>query len=290
MLFGKGMVRNMKNAGYIFLCGMLACSMCGCGKAVKPTQDVEVIQMTSQETEPIIIRDEPPAAEEAVSIETESATVEEEEEIVSWVDRMAGEQPVSYTIETNSYENGCVKVSYPQFSQMQDMQMQDKLNEQIKQIVLLGSTATGLSAFEYSYEIASAGKGVVSFVFRGYVNYEGSAYPVNTVKTLNINLLTGENIRLTDYVDVAAVVSALETDMGYEVVTEGVTKEDFSAYLNNGYVTDYAITMLDYDMDLQNLEFSPIGFSCIRDNHLVLFVEAEHTMGDYVEIIFDEEL
>lgn len=214
----------------------------------------------------------------------------EEEEVVPWVDRVAGEQAVAYSIETQVYEDGIVKLTYPQLSDMQNMELQTKLNENIKQTLLQGSADEGLTAFEYNYETASMGAGVVSFVFRGYINYEGSPYPINAVKTLNLNLITGESIRLKDYVDVATVVTALETGWGYEVASEGILKDDFSAFMNNGYVTDYAITLLDYDMDFKNLTFVPVGFSCIKDNHLMLFIETEHAMGDYVEIIFGEEL
>ena len=63
---------------------------------------------------------------------------------------------------------------------------------------------------------------------------------------------------------------------------------NFSAFLNNGYVTDYAMTLLDYDVDWNNQELIPVGYSAIRNNHVVLFVEAEHAMGDYVELEFDQ--
>lgn len=283
----------MKRAGLLLACGVVACGVFGCGQKEETSQlenVVEFEQIMPEESEPVIIRDEQPAAVEAPTEEEETTTIAEEEEIVPWVDRMAGEQAVSYSIETVVYEEGAVKVTYPQLSGMANTEIQTKLNEGIRQTVLQGSNAEGLSTYEYSYETASMGTGVVSFVFKGYENYEGSAYPVNEVKTLNLNLLTGENVRLKDYADVATIVSALEMDMGYEVASEGISREDFSAFLNNGYVTDYAITMLDYDMDFKNLSLMPTGYSCIRDNHLVLFVETEHAMGDYVEIIFDEEL
>lgn len=282
----------MKRVELILVCGMLAYGMYGCGQkeAAQVEDVVEFEQIAPEESEPVIIRDEQPAAVESITEEETTTTMAEEEELVPWVDRMAGEQVASYSIETAVYEEGVVKVTYPQLSGMENAELQTKLNAGIKQAVLQGSTAEGLSAYEYSYETASMGAGVVSFVFKGYVNYEGSAYPVNEVKTLNLNLLTGENLRLKDYADVATVVSSLEMDMGYEVVSEGISKEDFSAFLNNGYVTDYAMTMLDYDTDFKNLSLVPTGYSCIRDNHLVLFVETEHAMGDYVEIIFDEEL
>lgn len=281
----------MKRMEYFALCGVLSCILFGCGQAEQQVSTEEVIefeQITPLESEPIIIRAEQPSIEETVT--EEETTTTEEEKIIPWVDRMAGEQTVAYSIETQTYEEGVVKLTFPQITGMQDTELQAKINENIKQTLLQGSTQERLTAFEYSYETASMGAGVVSFVFKGYVNYEGSAYPTNEVKTLNLNIITGENVRLKDYADVATVVSSLETGWGYEVSSDGILKDDFSAFMNNGYVTDYAMTLLDYDMDFKNLAFVPAGFSCIKDNHLVLFVETEHAMGDYVEITFNEEL
>ncbi len=282
----------MKRAKYVFLCGVLVCMSFGCGQKEQQIAIEDVVefeQITPMESEPIIIRAEQPSVVES-TVEEESTTMTEEEEIVPWVDRVAGEQAVVYSIETQVYEDGIVKLTYPQLSGMQNAEFQTKLNENIKQMLLQGSADEGLTAFEYSYETASMGAGIVSFVFKGHINYEGSPYPINAVKTLNLNLITGESIRLKDYADVATVVSALETGWGYEVASEGILKDDFSAFMNNGYVTDYAMTLLDYDMDFKNPTFIPAGYSCIRDNHLVLFIVTEHAMGDYVEIIFDEEL
>lgn len=280
----------MKRMEFFALCGILSCILFGCGQAEQQvlTEDVvEFEQIIPMESEPIILREEQPSIEETV---TEEETTTAEEEIIPWVDRVAGEQAVSYSVETQTYEEGVIKLTFPQITGMQDTELQTRINENVKQTLLQGSTQEGLVAFEYTYKTVSRGTGVVSFVFEGYINYEGTPYPINDVKTLNLNLITGENVRLKDYADVASVVSALETGWGYEVASEGIAKDDFSAFLNNGYVTDYAMTLLDYDVDLKNLAFVPAGFSCIKDNHLVLFVETEHAMGDYVEIIFDEEL
>lgn len=50
------------------------------------------------------------------------------------------------------------------------------------------------------------------------------------------------------------------------------------------------MTLLDFDIDFENLDLIPAGYSAVRGNHLVLFIEAEHAMGDYVEIVFDKNL
>ena len=88
----------------------------------------------------------------------------------------------------------------------------------------------------------------------------------------------------------AAVVANLENSTNYEVISDSVDINGFSSFLNNGYITDYAMTLLDADIDFSNLEITTSIYSAIRDNHLVLFFEAEHMMGDYVEIVFSNEL
>lgn len=237
----------------------------------------------------VIVRDEPVTAEpETVEQENESSA--ETETVVPYTDRIAGDNSVLYDIETAVYEDGVVRVEYPQLAGMTDAARQQEINERIRSAVTENIMADNLSAFELKYETAAKGSGIVSFVFRGVENYINSAHPNNVIRTLNIDLNTGKNVRLKDFADIAWVVSSLENADGYTIINEGVDAADFSAYLNNGAVTDYAITLLDYDIDFDNPEMVPAGFSAIRDNHLILFMEAEHAMGDYVELEFDKNL
>ena len=110
----------MKRAKYLLLGGMLAGMLIGCGQTEQPTvtEDfVEFEQITPMESEPIIIREEQPSVVESI-MEEESTTMTEEEEIVPWVDRVAGEQAVAYSIETQIYEDGIVKLTYPQLPEI----------------------------------------------------------------------------------------------------------------------------------------------------------------------------
>ena len=266
--------------------GMMALCLMGCGKQQEAAleETIDFVDLLPEQSEPVIIRE--PQTQEQNKTEEESQTAMQEEEITPFADRNV----VSYALESASFEEGIVKVEYPQFTDMENADLQSQMNEKIRQAVMQGSDEEGLSAYELSYEIATAGQGIVSVVFRGYVNYEGAAHPSNIAKTLNLDLTTGDNLRLKDYADIAGIVSGLENASGYAIISEGVDQADFSAFLNNGYVTDYAITMLDYDVDFSNLSLIPTGYSCIRDNHVVLFIEAEHAMGDFVEIEFDSEL
>ena len=296
-----------KNLILLLIFNVVVITLSGCGqdnnKESEPQEiqsSVDFSELTEDETIPVIIRDEQMV--ESQDTETEESSTIEQVEIIPFVDRVrqqtennitpevTNEQDISYNIEAVIYEEGTVKVTYPQISDMQNTELQSKINESIKKAVLSECQEEGLTFYELDFETASKGSQIVSFIFKGNRNYESSAYPSNIVKTLNIDLSDGENLRLKDYADIAFVVSNLEAASGYMVLNEGVTIEDFSAFLNNGYVTDYAITLLDYDIDFSNSGIALSGYSAIRNNHLVLFIEAEHSMGDYVELEFKQEL
>ena len=267
------------------LMGMILC-MGGCGKqqAEDMESTVDFGELLPEQSEPVIIRESQPQTETEVETQTQT-----EEETVAFAD----EQSVNYDVESVTYEdtvNGScqVKLVYPQLKNMENTELQDTINENMKQMVMQDISEDGLSAYELQYETATQGTGILSVIFRGYCNYEGTAHPSNLIRTVNLDLTTGKNLRLKDYADMAQIVSGLETGSGYEILSEGVDSADFSAFLNNGYVTDYAMTLLDYDVDWNNLSLIPTGYSAIRNNHVVLFVEAEHAMGDYVELEFDQ--
>lgn len=248
---------------------------CGQTQTAQTEAAVEFDELLPQQTEPIIIRETQP--------ETETA----QEEMTTQTQAFADEEAIAYEVESAVYEAGdAIRIVYPQVK-LDDAGLQDTLNENIRQTALAGASGDGVAAYELEYEVATKGTGLLSVIFRGSAAYEGAAYPVNIVLTMNLDMTTGENLQLKDYADVAQIVSALENSSGYEICSEGVDSADFAAFLNNGYVTDYAMTLLDYDVDFDNQALVPAGYSAVRDNRLVLFVEAEHAMGDYVELQFD---
>lgn len=270
----------------VFAAAMLLTAGCG-GKADEGPVVMDFDALTRDDSTQVIVRDElHTTGTETTEQETEDTTETEADAVIPYVDRIAGNNIATYDIEKAVYEDGVIRVEYPQLTGLPDEGKQQEINEKIRAAAVGNISTDNLSSYELKYETASGGSGLVSFIFRGSSYYTGSAYPSNVVRTLNIDLNTGKNARLKDYADIAMVVNSLENADGYTIKNESVDAADFSAYLNNGAVTDYAITLLDYDIDFGNLELVPAGYSAIRDNHLVLFVKAEHAMGDYVELEF----
>ncbi len=284
-------IRIMSMAAVI----LLASTGCGGNAGQKEESKEPIVEdfdliLNDQRTQ-VIVRDEPDTvAAESVEEPGDAEIPLETEAIVPYADRIAGDNGVAYNVETTVYEDGVIRIEYPQLTNMADGQKQQQINERIRQTATGSISTENLNSYDLKYETATKGDGIVSFIFRGTEYYANSAYPNNVIKTLNIDLNTGKNVRFKDFADVASVVSSLELADGYTIVNEGVDMADFSAYLNNGSVTDYAMTLLDYDVDFENPEMIPTGFSAIRDNHLILFIDAEHAMGDYVELEFRKNL
>ena len=275
----------MTKTGYLLcMAGVAAGLLSGCGRQEQETETVQYQEIATQETVPIVVI--PEGLDEEESQETETAQTQETESVIAFAD----EKSVVYEITDAVYEDGAIKLHYPQITGMDDENIQNSINQSVEQEVKADIAMEGLSSYEIEYEIATQGSGVLSVILRGYYNTDNQAYPVQFVKTFNIDMTTGKNLRFKDYADVAKVVSCLEQDYGYEILSEGVEMSDFSAFLNNGYMTDYAITLLDFDVDFSTSQLQPSGYSCIKDNKVVLFIETEHAMGDYAEIMFDEPL
>lgn len=273
----------MRMAKYICMTGLLAVMMTGCGK--EKVETVIYQEIVPQETVPLVVI--PQNWEEEKEMEEVSETESTQEKTVI---AFADEKNVVYQITENRYEEGAAKLSYPQITGMEDEALQTEINQAIEKEVKADFAMEGLTAYEMQYETATRGTGIFSVVFRGSRRQENQSYAVRFAKTLNIDMTTGKNLRLKDYADVAEIVSCLEQDYGYGIVSENVERADFSAFMNNGYMTDYAITLLDYDVDLETSQMEPAGYSCIRDNKVVLFIETEHSMGDYAEIVFENPL
>ena len=69
------------------------------------------------------------------------------------------------------------------------------------------------------------------------------------------------------------------------MLQEGITREDLTTYLSEGFIEDYQTLLQSYDYDLSNKNLIPTGFSYIKNGEkLVLVVEVNHALGDYQEI------
>lgn len=273
---------------------LFSMALVGCKKTEAQSDEIQTIvfPQKQQESEPVIIREEKQSQSIQDNEQKMETTKEQEQTIAQDFVLFADRQQVSYDIVDKEYtQNENVHIRYFEITDMENAKQQEQINQCIEQSMIPSQEELlNCTMYEADYEVATHGSGVLSVILRGQICYEQSAYPINIVKTVNIDMTTGENLRLKDYADIESIVSALENNENYQIIGDTVEQSDFDMFMNNGYVTDYAMTLLDYDIDFSNRAFQPSGYSAIRDNHVVIFVEAEHIMGDYVELVFEDEL
>lgn len=194
---------------------------------------------------------------------------------------------VTYQLTEEKIEEENFHITYPQFAGMENQALMERWNAVFREQAAGTYTRQGLKDLTVTYEVMTQDVDILSVVFRGSYLYENAAYPVAFAKTINIDLRTGESLRLSQFSDVDEIVSAIQSGTGCTVLTEGIAKEDFQAYMNNSYSDDFAILLFDYDYDSTNKNLIPTGYSYILENKPVLVVNVMHAMGDYVEIQLD---
>lgn len=193
-----------------------------------------------------------------------------------------------YELTEESYinENGTFSATYPHFANMEDVAMMELFNQKIDDLISNRKRLHTDGTEMLHYEVAYQDGNFVSLLFKGEVHPADGSNASRYLVTLNLDLETGSNRRLKDYVDIAHVIDCLELSTGYEVVGEAqVTKEEFADFITTGGIEDFAFLLLDYDMDLNNASFVPAGYTYLsEDEKTVIVMTVPNRMGDYVEI------
>ena len=105
--------------------------------------------------------------------------------------------------------------------------------------------------------------------------------------TYNIDLNTGESIRLKDHVDVEKLAENMFAGTGYYV------KEDLADYFRERLEAIYdspdalAQSLAGYDYSEDGT--APYGYSYLADGKVWICMEVPHALGDYIEIELDTQ-
>ncbi|MDD2971422.1 MAG: hypothetical protein PHE02_04735 [Lachnospiraceae bacterium] len=191
----------------------------------------------------------------------------------------------TYTLKEEVIQDENVEIRFPQFQNMRNEKTMSLWNESIKEAAISNYKEAGILEYTLDYEIATQNAGMVSIVLRGNCNYAGAAYPYAFESTFNFDLSTGKNLRLKEYRDVDELADYLENGYGYHILRTDVADEDLHQYLAEDFTEDYVTLLDNYDYDISNSNLIPTGYSYIKDDQtLVLVLEVNHAMGDYLEV------
>ena len=191
----------------------------------------------------------------------------------------------SYTVETRTYEKNKIHLEYPQLVNVKDSFTETEWNEILERYARKDLDYLDAEAeYTLTYEVATATEELLSIVYRigGYET--GAAHPYSYIETFNIDLNSGKEVRLADFIDTGRVVECLTSGNGYEIVDGGPDKESLQEYINTCPDMLTREYFDNFDLNFAAPDAYPVGYSYKKDDAVIICLEVNHALGDFVEI------
>lgn len=192
-----------------------------------------------------------------------------------------------YRIQEMQLGEGDMKISCPQIEGLEDANIQGKWNR-----IFLGTEEQVMDAwdgsgkFEVAYEVKTMTADVLSILMNGYF-YGDDEHPYNFKYTYNVDLNTGESIRLKDHVDVEKLAENMFAGTGYYV--DEALAPHFVERLDAIYESPNALARSFAGYDYSEDGSTPYGYSYIADGKVWICMEVPHELGDYIEVELDSQ-
>lgn len=189
----------------------------------------------------------------------------------------------SYRVTEMLLEEGNMKISCPQIEGLADDEIQGRWNR-----IFLGAEERAMDAwdgagtYEVKYTVKTMTADVLSILMEGAI-YDGHAdHPYTFKYTYNVDMHTGESIRLADHVDVYKTAENMFAGIGYYV--DEPLAPYFRERLETIYETPDALARSLEGYDYTEDGSPPYGYSYIENGKVWICMEVPHAMGDYIEI------
>ena len=199
----------------------------------------------------------------------------------------------SYKVVDAKLEQDGVSITYPQIEGLGDARMQEKWNDIIRSTeerAMEGWLSGGESqddSYEVSYVVKTMTPDTLSILMNGNICEQGAAHPYSFKYTYNIDLNTGESIRLADHVDVDRLAENLFAGTGYYV--EESAADYFRERLEAIYGTPDSLARSLAGYDYAEDGSAPYGYSYLENGKVWICMEVPHALGDYMEIELDTQ-
>ena len=134
-----------------------------------------------------------------------------------------------------------------------------------------------------SYDVKTINDELLSLVVSGEISAPSAAYPFRFQYTYNIDMKTGENIRLAHYRNVDQIAENMMNGDNYRVI--GALASEFQERLTvlYGDAGQLALSLRGFDFGKGQAE-QPAGYSWQEDGKTWLSIEVPHALGDYVNV------
>ena len=183
-----------------------------------------------------------------------------------------------------------IEVKYPQITGLKDSALQTKINSTIKtnalRILKLYGNAERQVELKIKYEIGLKTPKILSIAYQGTSFSAEAAYPSPHFYTTNIDMETGEIIRLTDVINIDTAFAQKIIAGNYKALRFELNEALMNHFKN---YTDKQLQQYLMQSDaIENIgtEKPAEVFSYFTADSLCISVGVPHALGDHAEIIF----
>ena len=262
---------------------------------VEDIEETEIIEISETEVEELEVPDANSNLEEEKSIDN----IEENEESVSTIEQkdkiVIKNTEADYEIITAIYEQGKIKIEYPQITGLLDEQKQEKINELIRDDLLETQVYEVLEHLdleneyceeiyhlELKYEIKAQTAEILSILYTGdslietlYNEYYSTYYSYD-VDALTLSIEEAKKLELADFVDVnEELVKRIKECTNYTNPTVKTQKDKEGLKI--------VIQEADEEFIIRGLSkcYGSYQF-CVTPDELIISIETVHAGGDYI--------
>lgn len=195
-------------------------------------------------------------------------------------------EETSFETIPETLQDGNLTIEYPQLSPVQDGAVEQQINEVIKEDVSLfmNDYKDPDASLNMDYKIMLQNDEILSIVYTGDYSFTGGMYPSHFLFTTNIDMKTGEKIKLTDrfVIDEAFIdsfkqspyIDREENQSNYmekkAAVTEYVFRQDLLEAFKNA----------DQPSFVKNLYGV---YTYYTEDALIISIQVPHVLGDHAE-------
>lgn len=207
------------------------------------------------------------------------------------------EKSNEYELVSKNYNKNNVKINYPEIKKFNDDEKLKSINKYLKESALkvldnYVKEDPNLEAvnLNVNYDVKFKNEKYISIVYKGEVNVKGTAYPSSIFYTTNVDLESGNIIRLSDYSNVKDILNKLKDPKNIKVIAENdelaSAQKDFILNIGN----DNLINMVknaDFHEVNTKIESPKDGvYSYFDKDGVVISLQVNHAIGDHAEFKF----
>lgn len=189
----------------------------------------------------------------------------------------------SYTVEDILLSDETVFFHYPQLAGLGSTEIQDTWNTRIEERTLaMAAELPEGSSIKGDYKIKTMNDELLSILMFGEISEQGGKSSRRFEYTYNIDMATGEYVRLAHYRNVEQIARDMMEGKGY--TADGESEGEFQERLMIMYGDQQQLAAALRGFDFGDGQENPPGYSYRQDGKTYLCIRVPHALGDFIDI------